>query len=133
MTEEGIYYFTASIADSNGNLYTDTAAITVLPESDLDALLRGKWEAMKNALMNKDVEKAMSHIIRNSNAMFRYNFDLMKDLLPAIIQEMGDIEMMEVEDRIAEYEMIAVQDGTESSFTVKFIKDIDGLWKISFF
>jgi PKD repeat protein len=132
-TSEGIFYPTLMITDNQGNVYSDTMAITLLSKTEMDTLLRAKWEGMKQAMANKDIEKALGYFIDRSKEMFRYNFELMKDLLPTIVQDMGEIEMVEVQNRVAEYEMLAVQDGIESSFYIKFVKDFDGIWKIYFF
>jgi hypothetical protein len=133
MNTEGIYYFTASVNDTNGDTYFDLVGITVLSESEIDALLRYKWEQMKQALRDRDVEMAVSHFVDGSSDMYRYNFNLMKDILPTIIQDMGNIGLVTIEDRVAEYEMMVVQDETEYSFCIRFIKDFDGIWKIDFF
>ncbi len=70
--------------------------IVVLSETELDALLRAKWEAMKTALANQDVDGAMVEITGNSQEMFRYNFELMQSILPAIVQDMGMIHLIPV-------------------------------------
>jgi hypothetical protein len=57
----------------------------------------------------------------------------MKDILPTITQDMGNIELVMIEDRVAEYEMMVTQDEIEYSFCIRFIKDFDGIWKIDFF
>ncbi len=128
LVAEGIYFCSAAI----GNL-SDTIGILVLSEADLDAMLRGKWEGMKAALSDKDIEKAMAYMSKDSSEMFRYNFELMKDLLPAIVNDMGNIQMIMIGNGIAVYRMSALQDGEESSFYIEFITDYDGLWRISFF
>jgi len=61
MTTEGIYYFTAEVTDAESNLYTDTIAIVVLNQVELDALLKAKWEGMKTALVNGDIEDALTY------------------------------------------------------------------------
>jgi len=35
--------------------------------------------------------------------------------------------------QVAEYQMIAIQDGIEFSFYIKFVKDGEGIWRIYFF
>lgn len=110
-----------------------TIAITVLNKTEIDALLKGKWEGMKGALMNKDVEAAMSYLTVSSRDMFRYNFELMKALLPTIASDMSNIELKRVENDLSEYDVFAVQDGIEYSFYVEFHRDFDGIWRISFF
>jgi hypothetical protein len=129
----GLYFPKVAVTDTQGNVYTETTLIHVLSREEIDALLRAKWEGMKGAMANKDVEKALSYFVDNSKEMFRYNFELMKDLLPTIVQEMGEIQIVKVVGRVAEYQMIAVQDGMESSFCIKFVKDEEGIWRIHFF
>ena len=51
LTTEGIYYFTAKVTGPDGNLYHDTIAITVLNKTEIDNLLKAKWEGMKGALV----------------------------------------------------------------------------------
>ena len=60
-TIEGIYYPTVFVTDTQGITYSDTIAIVVLNQSNLDALLRAKWEAMKTALWNQDINGAVSY------------------------------------------------------------------------
>jgi hypothetical protein len=43
ITGEGVYYFSAEVTDTESNLYTDTIAVVVLDQAELDALLRAKW------------------------------------------------------------------------------------------
>lgn len=50
-----------------------------------------------------------------------------------IVQDMGNIVMKNIRENLAEYEMNAVIDGTEYNFYIKFIKDLDGIWRIYFF
>jgi hypothetical protein len=57
----------------------------------------------------------------------------MQSILPAIVQDMGNIVMKNVEGGLAEYEMLGVQDGIQSSFYIEFVVDTDGIWKINFF
>jgi len=107
--------------------------VNVLSREEMDVLLRSRWEGMKGVLANKDLEKALSYFVDNSKEMFRYNFELMRDLLPTVVQEMGETVMVGVQDGVAEYEMIAVQEGMQCSFYIKFVKDEEGIWRIYFF
>ena len=56
LTAEGIHTFTANVIGPDGNIYQDTIAIVVLNRTELDALLKSKWEGMKNALIAGDIE-----------------------------------------------------------------------------
>jgi hypothetical protein len=133
LNAEGTYFFTAQGADSTGTSYSDTIALSVLSKEVLDTLLRAKWDRMREALSENDVERAISYFIDNTKETYRYNFELLQDLLPMIAQDMGKIKVVDVHDQVAQYELFSFQDGMELSFYVKFVKDINGLWKIYFF
>jgi len=130
---EGTYFFTAQGTDAAGLGYSDTVALSVFPKEAIDTLLRAKWEGMKEALSRNDVEGATNYFVENTREAYRYNLELLKDLLPMIAQDMGVIRIVDVYDQVAHYELISYQDGMELSFYIRFVKDIDGLWKISFF
>ena len=130
---EGTYFFTAEGTDSAGVSYSDTVALSVLPKEALDTLLRGKWEGLKETLSKNDIEQAINYFVENARETYRYNFELLKDLLPVIAQDMGEIRVVDVCDQVAHYALSSYQDGMELSFYIKFVKDIDGLWKIYFF
>lgn len=132
-TTEGIFYPTITVTDDQGNTYSDTIAITVLNKAEIDALLKSKWEGMKSAMIIGDISGALRYISSNTQEMYSYNFELMNDLLPAIVQSMSNISLDELANGIAKYHMNAIQDGIDYSFYIEFIKDINGLWKIRFF
>jgi parallel beta-helix repeat protein len=133
MTVEGVYTFTATVTGPDGIVYQDSVAIVVLNKNQLDALLKAKWDGMKTALANQDVEGALVFISENTQEMYRYNFELMSAILPSIIQTMSDIQLDDIRDGTGKYHMSAIQDGIEYSFYVEFTKDSNGLWKILFF
>ena len=130
---EGTYFLTAQGTDSAGATYTDTIAISVLSKEALDTLLRSKWEGLREKLSKNDIEQAINYFVDNAKETYRYNFELLRDLLPVIAQDMGQIRLVDAYDQVAKYELSSYQDGIELFFFIKFVKDIDGLWKIYFF
>ncbi len=133
LNAEGVYYFLVRSTGPDGNTYEDWVVVTVLNKTQMDNLLRGKWEGMKGLLQLGDTERAVNYIAGASKNTFKYNFDLMKDYLPAILQDMGNITMKTIEGRRAEYEMTITQDAVVKSFYIEFIVDSDGVWRINFF
>lgn len=132
-TTEGIFYPKVTVTDNSGNTYSGTIAITVLSKTEMDTLLKGKWEGMKGGLSQSNIEKALTYIAAPSQNMYRYNFELMSSLLPTIAQDMGNITLVKIVANLAEYEMTATQDGQTLSFYVEFVRDTDGIWKIRFY
>ncbi|MBI3583825.1 MAG: PKD domain-containing protein [Nitrospinae bacterium] len=129
----GLYFPKLTITDNQGNTYTETTIVNVLSRDEMDALLKGKWDGMKGGLSQGSVGKALVYIASGSQNIYRYNFELMSSILPTITQDMGNITLVNIEDDVAEYEMIATQDGKTLSFYVEFVKDVDGIWRIRFY
>jgi hypothetical protein len=73
----GIYYAGITVTDNQMNAYADTIAVMVLNMTDLDALLRAKWNAMKAALTNRDVSGAVRHYTAETKQLYTdiYNAD----------------------------------------------------------
>ena len=93
---EGIYYPTVIVTDTQGVTYSDTIAIVVLNAAQLDALLQAKWEAMKTALANQDVNGALSYFTEESKQHYNELFTALYDQLPQIVQDMQDIQLIRI-------------------------------------
>ena len=83
--------------------------------------------------MDKDIEGALEYVTKSSKEMFRYNFELLKDNLPSVFQDMANTVLDGLKNRTAKYHMPATRDGKAVSFYIEFYKDADGIWKINFF
>ena len=133
LTAEGIHTFTANVIGPDGNIYQDTIAIVVLNRTELDALLKSKWEGMKNALIAGDIEGAISFFEQGSQDTYRKQFTALRPILNSIANDMGQINLVRIEDNSAEYEIITTRNGVTYSLHLLFVKDKDGLWRIKVF
>ena len=134
MPETSIYYFTAEVTDPENNVHTDTVAIEVIDQAQLDQLLKGKWSGMKTALANQDIENALNYFAENTKNLYNEIYTVIYDNLPQIAQDMQDIELIYAEDNLAKYrirknelyngEMLTI------TYYIYFEKDEKGLWKI---
>jgi hypothetical protein len=131
---EGIYYPTVIVTDTQGVTYSDTIAIVVLNASDLDALLKAKWNAMKIALANQDVNGALNYYTEESQELYNELFTTLNAQLPQIVQEMQDIQLIYAKDNTAKYRIRAseVHAGQtyEITYYIYFVVDENGIWKI---
>ena len=132
MTTPGIYYFIAEI-EYQGEIYADTVAIQVLSEEELDALLRAKWNGMRQGLAQNDIDSAVSYFAESSKENYREMFTILSDNLTQIEQELSDIQFIGVTKNSVEYDIRITRDGDEYSFHLLFARDEDGLWKIRSF
>jgi hypothetical protein len=132
-TTEGMYYPTITITDDQGNTYSDTIAVTVLNKAQIDALLKSKWEGMKGALAGGEVESALRFFIERSRERYKSIFDALKDQLPTIFQTFIEFNILKVFENIAEYEVVANENGNLYSYPGVFLKGGDGIWRFKDF
>jgi len=132
-TTEGVYYPTVTVVDAQGNTYTDSIAITVLNKAEIDALLKGKWLKLKAALASGDIEGALVLFKERAKDKYRTIFNALKDQLPMILQTFIEFNIIDVYEIIAEYEIVANEDGILYSYPGVFIRGGDGIWKFNDF
>jgi hypothetical protein len=133
MTTPGVYYFTAEVTDTENNTYTDTIAIQALDKAELDAFLRAKWEGMRQALAQNDIDTATGFFADSKKDAYQRIFTALSSKLPQISQELGDIQFIRMMYNSAEYDIRTTRDGNEYSYYLLFVKDENGLWKIMSF
>lgn len=132
-TTEGIYYPTITVTDDQGNEYTNTIAITVLNREKIDTLLKGKWEAMKGALIQGKSSDALQYFSDNSKEEYREIFELISPQLVVLVSTMRDISQNNVTRGIAEYSITRQQRGMDITYVIHFVKDSNGVWRIDGF
>jgi len=134
MTAEGLYYVTAEVIDHQGDIYRDTIAIHVLNKADLDALLKAKWEGMRSSLIAGDIEEALRYHHEVLKNKYEAIYNLLRANLPALAQQMQDIELIYAEDNRAKYRIRRDHEINGKNVTVTyyiyFSRDENGFWKI---
>ena len=137
LTVEGIYYVTVNVTGPDGNTYEDTIAITVLNREQLDALLKAKWEGMKEALSNGDVNGAVSYIGVQTKQHYAELFTALQSHLPEVVQALREIELIRGGGNSATYNMNRRElyggQIVGIDYSVYFVVDGDGVWKIDWF
>ena len=138
MTTSGIYYFTTHATDDQSNTYTDTIAVVVLDQAQLDALLRAKWGAMKTALINRNLDSALAYFANGTKDNYQQIFSLLtEDKLQGIASGMREIEKIHIEENRAKYGINREEtvQGVlhDITYIIYFVKDGNGLWRIESF
>jgi YVTN family beta-propeller protein len=133
ITNKGIYFITADVY-KDGIVYRDTIGIVVHDRDDLDAMLRQKWEGMRSALVNNDIESAVKNISSKTKNTYRNAFGyLTNDQRSNLSKELGNIQLIKIKGAGVEYDIQTARNGTLYSFYLLFELDEDGVWKISRF
>ena len=131
---EGIYYLTANVTGPDGNVYQDTIAITVMNRSQLDNLLKAKWEGMKGALENQNIPQALNYFFEESKQIYNDIYTAFHDQLSQLSQEVQNIQIIYAKSNTAKYRLREDElygGNTESiTYYIYFVIDGDGLWKI---
>ena len=93
--------------------------------------IEAKWEEMRLALLQGDIEKATSYFVNSSQEEYRQIFrNLGEENIRVIFENMKDFEVDEILNRVAECGVSRVEETGEYSCPVSFILDGDGVWKI---
>jgi PKD repeat protein len=133
-TTEGFHDAALTVTGADGRTYTDVLVMAVLSRTEIDALLQGKWTVLKQAMQRGDAGGALGVIASASRARYQTNFNLFASRLPQLGSDLpGSIRLLSVSEGFAECEMQAVQFGGTYSFSVQFVRDVDGIWRIRFF
>jgi len=126
----GIFYPTVKVMDDQGNTYTDTIAITVLNKTELDSLLKKKWEGMKAALTKGSIDEALKYFANGSKEEYKEIFVLLAAQLPSLASAMREITLVHLNGTVAEYYIKRFQRGVDISYFIYFIRDENGIWRI---
>lgn len=129
----GLYFPKLTVADSQYNTYTETTIVHVLSREEIDVLLRAKWEGMKGALVQGNIEGAISYFDDFSKAGYKEHFTVLSPIVSQIVQELNDIQLIRMMKNAIEYDIRTTRNGKEYSFYLLFVRDKDGLWKIRSF
>jgi hypothetical protein len=131
MVVEGIYYITASVTGPDEIVYQDTIAIIVLNKNQIDTLLKAKWEGMKVALMQGDIETSISYFLPASQDQYMQIFtELSTDQIYAIFSNVIDFKVDSLIDGSAECGALRVESDGTYSYPVTVVQDENGTWKI---
>jgi pyruvate dehydrogenase complex dehydrogenase (E1) component len=111
----------------------ETTVVHVHSSEEMDALLKSKWEGMKGALVQGNVEGAISYFDDFSKAGYKEHFTVLSPIVSQIVQELNDIQLIRMMKNAIEYDIRTTRNGKEYSFYLLFVRDKDGLWKIRSF
>jgi len=129
----GIYFPRVTVTDNQGNTFTETTLVSILSREEMDVLLQSKWEGMKGALSQGNITEALNYFVNDSREEYREIFELLAPQLPGLVSTMREINMVEIKGNMAEYYIKRFQRGVDISYFIYFIKDENGIWRISSF
>jgi hypothetical protein len=132
-TQPGLFLPQVTVTDSQGNQFTGRSVVQVYDQTALNALLQGKWTAMKDALRAGDIPLALTNLAVPSRPRYEALFRVLSPRLQNIDAFLTDLTLDEVGDDEAFYEMARTEGGITKSFEIRFSIDEDGIWRLRMF
>jgi hypothetical protein len=131
----GLYVASVVVTDSHGAQANAAAVINVLDRVQLDTLLQGKWNALRDALSRADVPEAVSLFAQPSRDAYQDQLGALAGVgaLGHVASDLGPIRLVRARTDAAEYELRAIRAAVEYSFHVLFVVDGDGVWRLGGF
>ncbi len=126
--QPGLYFPTVTV---NGT-YRAVRLVRVFTKDELDVPLQKKWKAFKAALRRGDVEDAMQYVTIDKRASYRTMFNALTIPLKDINRILTDITFVKQDGFSVDYEMTGLEDGKRWSSLVRFVLDLDGIWRLRF-
>jgi len=132
-TRTGLYFPKVTVTDAAGNKYVDVAVVNVLSMTEVDALLKTKWDGMKGGLAAGNVDKATRYFLTQSQVRYKGVFTVLKNDLPQIADEMNATELIYLKNGIAKYRIRKAEAAGDMTYYIYFGQDENGIWKIKQF
>ncbi|MCJ7602768.1 MAG: carboxypeptidase-like regulatory domain-containing protein [Desulfobulbaceae bacterium] len=134
LTTPGFYTLIYQAMDDQGRTLKQEIMVNVLDQNVFDAFLRAKWDVLKAALSNQNIETASSYFAEETRTLYYDIYSSLFDNLPVLVQDMQDIQLIYADQDKAKYrirknELVNGQ-LEEITYYIYFTVDSDGLWKI---
>jgi hypothetical protein len=129
-TAPGLYLPTVTVIDAQGSIYKDTAVVMVLSQQDMDALLQGKWEDMRKALVKDDVNAALRYFEGGQENKYKRALEKLKGRFAEIFNGDEQLNFVSSFGNRIECENLVIEGDKAYSYPVIFVIDENGLWKI---
>ncbi len=129
----GLYTPTVTFTDPRANRVTARTIIQVLEPAALDALLRAKWAALKDALRIGDIPRALTFVFTQARPRYEGLLRLLGPRLATIDSILTNITVDEFAASEVFYGMTRTDDGVPLVFEVRFAVDDDGIWRLRSF
>jgi hypothetical protein len=127
------YQPTLRVRDNKGNVVTHKREVIVRSKAQFETELQNTWADFKMALRNRDIAAALN--CTHFSARDEYTKILPKVLKSQVpIDEiLTDIQFVNITGSYADFKMVRKEGNDLISYTVEFMLDDDGLWRIQSF
>ncbi len=129
-TTPGLFTPTLTATDDLGATFVVATAVQVLDTASTVAMLTSKWDALKAALGRADVEAALQTVAGGVRDRYRSALEALGADLVALAAQLGDLQVLSVENGLAETVTVRLEDGERRLYFIYLVPDDDGIWRI---
>ena len=128
----GIYVMRAIAVDAQGATAEKSITVT-LAHDPVDAPYLTVWDAFTAALIAGDKSTALQYVSFTSRARYERVFDDLAGNMFEVFDSLYNLQRIEANDTYAEYFVNQIDDDTGIVYAhfIYFVKDGDGIWRIS--
>lgn len=126
----GTYTARLSVTDDENSTLSASLEIEVLDGAQMDSVFTAIWTAMNDALVDGDVNTALSFLTPGARTKYADIFDALLPDMAVLIASYSPLQRGFVTSEVAEYAINRMIDGHDKIFFVYFVKCDDGEWRI---
>lgn len=127
----GLHDVTMTVRMKNGDVHLATVSVRVESSAELDALLRGVWRDMNQALTNGETQQALNYVTRKSRKRYEPVFESLREHMGEIVASYSEPIAVTLTGGMGEYAINRIIDGEDYIFLVYFLKDSGGVWRVA--
>jgi len=129
--DPGFYFPRVVVMDSQGNRYEESTLVHIVAREEVEPIFRSKWEAMKSALINGDIEEALQYFVAANRDRYRQTFtELGSERINFLFSSIVEFKLFTLYGRAAGCGAVRIEGGKRYAYPVNFVQDENGIWKI---
>jgi hypothetical protein len=129
--DPGFFFPKVVITDSQGNRYEETTLVHVIAREEVEPILSSKWEGMKTALVNGDIEGALQYFVAASRDRYRQTFTALgSERISYLFASIIEFKIFTLYGRVAGCGAVRIEGGRRYAYPVNFVQDENGIWEI---
>ena len=129
----GLYVPKVSVRDTQGAVVSEEIPILVVDHTAVVTLLEAKWRELKDALRGGNVAGALQLVAESRRDRYREIFQHMSVPPSQVDLVLTDLRFVQFRDNTVEFEMLRTDERGQLSYLVRFVVDVDGIWRLKDF
>jgi len=126
----GIYESVIKVTDEFDVVHTEKVYIIVQDDAQQDSIFQAVWGDMWTALRAGDKATAMQYLTQEGGRVYGGIFDSLMPYMNETFDELSVIEKVELNNDVADYAVIRLENDVIKTFIINFDRGNDGVWRI---